>query len=456
MQVHDKVRQTGLSRYKSYPAYVKPGIEWLGEIPSSWAVDKLKFNSHIKGRIGWQNLRADEFTSEGPYLVTGMHFRDGKVDWESCYHISDDRYNMAPEIQVRSGDVLVTKDGSVGKIAYIDELPGPTSLNSHLLVIRDVKGRYFGRFLFYLLDSDAFRSFTVLEQKGTTFFGITQRSVENFAAAFPPLDEQRAIATFLDRETGKIDALIAKKERLIALLQEKRTALITHAVTKGLDPNAPMKDSGVEWLGEIPAHWEVKRIKYLLHRIIDTEHKTAPFYPDGEYLVVRTSNVRSGTLDLSNDAKFTDEDGYIEWTRRGMPTPGDILFTREAPAGEACIVPHTPKLCLGQRMVLFKIDHRMLDGDFGVHALYGGLADEFIESLSQGSTVAHFNMSDIGNIPIVTPPRSEQTLIADYIRNRNAETQNLVVAVGEGINLLKEYRTALISAAVTGKIDVRD
>ena len=150
----------------------------------------------------------------------------------------------------------------------------------------------------------------------------------------PPLPEQHAIAAFLDRETAKIDALAAKKERLVELLEEKRTALISHAVTKGLDPDAPMKDSGIEWLGEVPVHWAKMKIKHFLYQIIDTEHKTAPYDPDGNYLVVRTSNVRNGVLLLA-DAKYINHEGFKEWTRRGVPKPGDILFTREAPAGRS-------------------------------------------------------------------------------------------------------------------------
>ncbi len=210
----------------------------------------------------------------------------------------------------------------------------------------------------------------------------------------------------------------------------------------------------MEWLGEIPEHWEVRRIKYLLLQIIDTEHKTAPYYQDGEYLVVRTSNVRNGNL-LLEDAKYTDFRGYIEWTQRGRPVEGDILFTREAPAGEACIVPGDIHLCIGQRMVLFRVNKRLLDGNYGVWSLYGGITDEYIHLLSQGSTVAHFNMSDIGNIPILVPPLSEQRSIVAYLNQETAKIDALIPRIREGIEKLKEYRVALISAAVTGKIDVR-
>lgn len=156
--------------------------------------------------------------------------------------------------------------------------------------------------------------------------------------------------------------------------------------------------------------------------MVDTEHKTAPFYDDGAYLVLRTTNVRSGQLILEG-AKYTDADGYREWTKRAVPVPGDIIFTREAPAGEACLVPDGIPLCLGQRTVLMRTDPDLLDSRFALRALYGGLAAEFIETLAQGSTVTHFNMSDIRNIPLLLPPLEEQREIVGFLGSRDRTTR---------------------------------
>jgi type I restriction enzyme S subunit len=170
---------------------------------------------------------------------------------------------------------------------------------------------------------------------------------------------------------------------------------------------------------------------------------------------VRTSNVRQGKLILK-DVKYTDLDGFTEWTRRGKPQPGDILFTREAPPGEACIVPHDLDLCLGQRMVLFRVKHELLNGDFGVYSLYAGLANEFIKSLSQGSTVSHFNMSDIGNIPILTPPVEEQQLVVNQLKEIILRISLLAEKTISSIEKLQEYRRSLITAAVTGKLEISE
>lgn len=271
---------------------------------------------------------------------------------------------------------------------------------------------------------------------------------------YPSLEEQKKIAVFLDHETARIDVLIAEQQRLIELLKEKRQAVISHAVTKGLNPNAPIKDSGVEWLGEVPAHWKVLKLKHVVREIVDAEHKTVHFVDDGRFLVARTSNVREGRLVFKN-AKYTDEDGYVEWTERGVPAPGDIIFTREAPAGEACIVPKDVPVCLGQRTVLLRLKRKLVSEEYCLYSIYSGAASRFIENLSQGSTVSHINMADIPNMPIFLPPFDEQLAIAQAVKIEADSYEELLRTAVHGIELLLERRSALISAAVTGKIDVR-
>src|SRR5690606_23034842 len=178
---------------------------------------------------------------------------------------------------------------------------------------------------------------------------LNQELISSVRFFAPARVEQTQIARFLDHETARIDALIEEQQRLIELLKEKRQAVISHAVTKGLDPTAPMKDSGVEWLGEVPAHWEVSRLKFVT-TIVDCKNRTPEYVDGGEYLVVRTSNVKNQILSLEG-ALYTDEANFKIWTQRGVPPVGSILFTRDAPAGEVCLVPDAVPLCLGQRMM---------------------------------------------------------------------------------------------------------
>ena len=444
-----------MAKYQQYEEYKDSHLNYYGLIPGHWFLEKIKYNSYVKGRQGWQNLRSEEYQDEGPYLVTGAHFdQKGGVSWELCHHISEERYDRDSDIWIEERDVLVTKDGTIGKVAFINNLPYKACLNSHLLIIRNLFNSYDQRFLFHLLSSSCFKGFIPTRQTGTTFMGITQAAIEEFPLLLPPADEQSKIASFLDHETAQIDTLIEKQQTLIQLLKEKRQAVISHAVTKGLNPDAPMKDSGVEWLGEVPEHWEQVKLKHVVDYIIDAEHKTAPYFEQGKYLVCRTTNVRDGELRLEG-GKYTNEETYLEWIKRGKPEIGDILFTREAPAGEACVYDGTVPLCLGQRMVLFKLKKDRVLPTFVLHSLYSGLADDFIKQLSQGSTVAHFNMADIRNIPLFEPSLVEQQEIVEYLSKLLNKFDDLVYSAEQAIQLMQERRTALISAAVTGKIDVR-
>ena len=251
-----------MSKYKRYERYKDSGIEWIGEIPEHWGVSKIKFTTYVKGRIGWQGLRADEFIDEGPYLVTGTDFIDGLVNWDSCYHISMERYNEAPPIQLRENDLLITKDGTIGKVAIVKNKPKYAILNSGIFVTRPQNSAYLTEFMYWILNSQVFNRFIEYMSLGSTIVHLYQQTFENFSFPITNLNEQKTIVDFLNKKTSEIDDLIADKERLIELLQEKRQAIITEAVTKGLNPNVRMKDSGIEWIGEIPEHWNTSSLRW--------------------------------------------------------------------------------------------------------------------------------------------------------------------------------------------------
>jgi type I restriction enzyme, S subunit len=210
-------------------------IEWIGEIPEHWEIKKLGRISHIKGRIGWQGLRAEEFIDEGPYLITGVDFYNGDIDWDSCYHISEERYNQAPEIQVKDNDLLITKDGTIGKVAHVKNLPGKASLNSHLLVIRSIKSVFDHRYLFWVFHSDVFTHYVNLTQTGTTFFGITQNKIEKYLISLPPEHEQKAIVKYVDNIVNRTNGIIGLVELQIKNLKSYRQSLIFEAVTGKID-----------------------------------------------------------------------------------------------------------------------------------------------------------------------------------------------------------------------------
>jgi type I restriction enzyme S subunit len=274
------------------------------------------------------------------------------------------------------------------------------------------------------------------------------------AAAFPGAREQCAIADFLDRETGKIDALVARKERQVELLQEKRAALITHAVTKGLDPTVPMKDSGIVWLGAIPAHWGVVHLRRVVARFVDYRGKTPRKVGAGVALVT-ARNLSNGRIDMGLSQEYIPEEDYGPWMVRGLPEIGDVLVTTEAPLGQVAQVIDAG-VALAQRLILLKCDRARMTNDYLRYYIASGAGQSELYSYATGSTAVGIKASHLKETRVVTPPVSEQRSIAAYLDHGTARLDALIGKVREGIELLRQYRTALISAAVTGKIDVRD
>ena len=429
---------------ESYPAYKPSGIPWLGDVPDHWEV--------LRGKA---LLRPVDIRSDtgGEELLT----------------VSAQR-GVIPR---KSANVTMFKAESY--VGYKLCWPGDLVINSlwawanglgvsqHHGIISSAYGVYRplpkadARFIHLLGRSGPFQWELQVRSKGIWVSRLQLTDEEFLGAPFPlpPLLEQAAIACYLDHVDRRIRRYVTAKRKLIALLAEEKQAVINRAVTRGLDPNVRLKPSGVEWLGDVPEHWEVRRLKRVLYSLIDCEHKTAPAVDVSSYRVVRTSAVRGGTLLLSG-TYCTSKEAFAEWTRRGRPEPGDVIFTREAPAGEACVVPSSLNLCLGQRTVLMKVDRSDYEPQFLVHMLYTGPPHDEIELASQGSTLPHFNVEDIGALPVLAPPVSEQRAIVDWLE---AETGDLTYAISRArrqIELLQEYRTRLVADVVTGKLDVRE
>jgi len=435
-----------------YPKYKDSGVPWLGEVPEHWEIEPLKYVASLKGRLGWQGLRSDEYTEEGPYLVTSEHFTNDRIDWQRCYHVSPDRYAIAPEIQLREADLMLMKDGAaMGKLAYVDCLPGPACLNSHLLLFRPRNGRFENRFLYYVLGGLGFKVYMIQERTGTTFFGISQESIGRFLFAMPPINEQKSILKFLRRETSKIDVLVEEQRRLIDLLKEKRQAVISHAVTKGLNPDAPMKDSDIEWLGQVPAHWSVGALRYFASISTGaTPDRTNEQYWGGGIPWVKTGEVNYSTITATEET--VSADALRSCSIRIAP-PGTLLmalYGQGVTRGRVALlgIPAT----FNQACAAIQVDQRM-DGRF-LYAFFL-FAYRFVRDSGNETTQMNLNVEFVQRIRIVVPPLDEQRAIADFVEHESAQLDQLTAEATHAIDLLQERRTALISAAVTGKIDVR-
>ena len=316
---------------------------------------------------------------------------------------------------------------------------------------RNVEPRYFD----YLFRTKAYVAEITRNSRGvwTSRLRLYPDVFLDMESLLPPLEEQTAIADFLDRKTAAIDVLIEKKERLVALLAEKHATLIHRAVTIGLEPDATMKDSRVDWIGKIPAHWEVKPLKRLVSHVVDCHHSTPAYEPDAPYPALRTTDVRSGWLDLDG-ARRVLEDEYSHRISRLKPAAGDIVFSREGDWGRAALVPKGVELCLAQRVMLLRvipaISSSFLTWSLNSTCVYNQLAVHVVST-----TAPHVNISDIREVLIPVPPSTEQKLVAQWLDSAFASTRAVQEELEHSQGTLGEYRQSLITAAVTGQIDVR-
>ena len=433
-------------RFNRYPTYKDSGVEWLGEIPAHWEVKRLK---HL-ATLNPESLMEDtDPTREMAYVdIGGVDSLGRIVEREQLTFASAP--SRARRL-VRDGDVIVsTVRTYLRAIAPISDPEPGMVVSTGFAVVRpadDLTTDYAA----YVLRAPYFVERVVANSKGVSFPAINESEMATYELASSPEPEQRAIAAFLDRETARIDALVAKKERLIALLQEQRAALITRAVIKGLDPNVPMKDSGVEWLGKIPAHWEVKRLRHVGEAIIGLTYQPDDVVgPEEGVLVLRASNVSDGRV-VYGDNVFV-RSAIPEHLRTRL---GDILVC--ARSGSRDLIGKNAKIdegAVGLTFGTFMIVFRSACNPFLFYAFNSALF-EYQSGTFLTSTINQLTVGNLKDMTVPVPPGEEQATMAAFLDGETARIDALVAKIREAIERLNELRTALISAAVTGKIDVR-
>jgi type I restriction enzyme S subunit len=286
--------------------------------------------------------------------------------------------------------------------------------------------------------------------------GLAREKAYEVQLAVPPPAEQTQIAAFLDRETAKIDALVAEQRRLMELLKEKRQAVISHAVTRGLNPHAPMKPSGIEWLGDVPAHWEVMPLKRDLDFLTSGSRGWAENYSDEGELFIRITNLTRGSigLDLSDIQRVAVPDG-AEGSRTRV-RPGDVLFSITAYLGSVAVVPDALESAyVSQHVALARLRQSCLMPKWVGFVALSVVGQTWFETKSYGGTKIQLSLDDVRDLPIPVPPLEEQSAIVALLETQVAHFDTLTAEAQHAIDLLQERRTALISAAVTGQIDVR-
>ncbi|RDI98923.1 restriction endonuclease subunit S [Dyella solisilvae] len=440
-----------------YPEYRSSGVEWLGNVPTHWRIDRFKASI--------ESCRNGIWGGEP----------NGNGDDIACVRVADfDRSRLVVKGKIptlrnvsekervgrilEKGNLLLEKSGGgelqpVGQVVMY-QCTVPAVCSNFVAKMTLASGMFPSYWNYVHSAAYSVRVNVGAINQTSGIQNLDQDRYFNEQAPFPPTIEQAAIAAFLDRETAKIDALIAEQEKLIALLAEKRQATISHAVTRGLNPDAPMKDSGLVWLGEVPAHWKISRLKYATSMIVDCPHETPVYDEEGPYKVVRTADLTEG--ELHTDKMYAvSELEYRNRIRRQFLKKDDIVYGREGERwGLAAQIPRDDEFCLGQRMMQFRTSD----------AMHAGYLMWQLNSLSTyrqgqldtvGATSPHVNVGTIRNYVLAEPPFEEQRAIFAFLETETMRLDDLDGEAGRIIALLKERRSALIAAAVTGQIDVR-
>ena len=451
-KVVDEVLQSG--KYHVYPEYKDSGVDWLGNIPFHWEKSRIGFEASIKARLGWKGLKADEYVEDGYIFLATPNIKGSEIDFNNVNYITKFRYDESPEIKINVGDVLVTKDGSTtGTCNIVRKLPSPATVNSSIAVIRPIRNLV-SEYLYYFFLSPYTQSVIKLMQGGMGVPHLFQADLCEFNILLPPMNEQRTIAAFLDYETARIDRLIAQQQRLIELLKEKRQAVISHAVTKGLNPNAPMKNSGIEWLGQVPEHWDICLIKYKCDDITDGAH-TSPETEGGQELFVSIKDIKDGVIDFER-ALLTSSESYQHLVKSGcQPFAGDILFSKDGTIGQTAVTPDGISFVVASSLIIIRPNRSVVRPSFLNFLLQSCATKEQVESFVKGAALRRLSIQNLLKVFGVFPSLYEQDAISGYLETTLAHYSELESKAFQAISLMQERRTALISAAVTGKIDLR-
>jgi len=421
---------------KKYSDYKDSGIEWLGKIPAHWNKKRLKYYGYLYGGLSGKSgsdFNNEKNTNNRKFIPFINIANNSKVDVSNLQLVhfeENETQNM-----VHKGDIFFLMSSEnfddVGKSAVLEDDLSDVYLNSFCRGIRITNNDVDSNYLNYLLASKPLRSKLIVGANGFTRINLKTDKIKGLYVLDLPLPEQTAIANFLDQKTQLIDDLITKKERLIELLQEERTAMINQAVTKGLDPNVPMKDSGIEWLGEIPEHWELKRIKHIAFLKSGDGIKSEQIIEGGDFPVFGGNGLRGYY------SEYTHEGDFILIGRQGALCGNVNCASGKFWASEHAVVVKlfSPYVLTWAKELLISMNLNQ----YSISAAQPGLSVDKIKNLI---------------IPVPTFP--EQNTMTNIFKNLNYKNISKIKKIGKEIQLLHEYKTSLINEAVTGKIYVRD
>ncbi len=451
---------------KKYEKYKDSGVEWLGEIPEHWNTISIKYlaDGHDSLFIDGNWIESDIITEDGIRYLTSGNIGAGFYKEQGNGHVSEETFIENNFIEVFPGDLLISRlNEPIGRACIIPEL-GKRIVTCVDNVILRPKAPFNRKYLMYLMNSKEYSILTSLLSRGATMKRISRTILGQIRIPAPQGNEQIQIANYLDHQTTIINQLITEKESFITKLQEKRKALINEVVTKGLNPNAPMRDSGIEWLGMIPKHWKLSKMKFIGtvkgrigfkgYSVTDLVDSSTP----NRAIVLGGTNVMKSGFISYEKLTFLSYEKYEE-SPEIMLKGGEILITKVgAGVGENAIYTYyEDKVTINPNVMLLVVDNDSMDEKFVNYFLLSDTIKSqiHIESQKSGAQPA-INQSFIKNLPIFVPNKIEQSEIVNFIESRTTKIDATIGEIQLQLQKLKEYKTAVISEVVTGKVDVRE
>lgn len=440
-----------LPRYREYK---DSGAEWLGRVPAHWTLSKLRHFTR--------------FTGGGTPSRDVPAYWNGDIPWVSPKDMKTERIIAAEEQITTAGlDNSTANLVELGRVLLVVRSgilkhTIPVAINAVAVALnQDMKAlefeadtcipKFFMRWVQGLNDN----LLLAWAKQGATVESIEHSYLADTVIPLPPPEEQSAIITFLDRETAKIDALIVEQEKLIDLLAEKRQATISHAVTKGLNPDAAMKDAGMARLGKVPAHWKITQLKRLCDRITDGAH-ISPETEGGTYSFVSTKDLDGESIDFDK-CLLTSPSSFEYLQRTGCrPAIGDVLFSKDGTIGRTVVVRDSREFVVASSLIIITPSANMLDSDFLNYLCKSSVVSGQVEGFIKGAGLPRLSIQNLLKVVGLFPPMEEQQAISDHLRVETQKVDVLSAAAERAVALLKERRIALIAATVTGQIDVRN
>ena len=440
--------------FPAYPANKESGVEWLEAVPEHWSVLPVKWVGWLKGGSGFPHDKQGVDSHELDFhKVNALASADNDGVLRSSENtITRETAKELGAYVFPKGTIVFAKVGAALLLGRIRTISAEACLDNNMMGLVVFQREVLNQFALYSMGTVRF---DLIANPGAVP-SLNEGQIGNYRLAIPGLLEQTQIARFLDHETAHIDALIEEQQRLVELLKEKRQAVISHAVTKGLDPTVPMKDSGVEWLGEVPAHWAVSPLKFLVEEKVAGPYGaslTKSMYTDSGYRVYGQQQIISDDFAIGDyyisEEKFSEMQRYVVF-------PGDVLISVMGTIGRVSVVPVGVEVgIINPRLVRYKFASSKVVPEFVKILLMSLRYQSRLREESQGSTMEGLNMVILGDLPLVSPPLDAQYSIVAFVKNYDSNFNELVSQAISAVDLLQERRSALISAVVTGKIDVR-